>query len=149
MTARDSGIRWRAWCWAIVANGLGWLSIVAPVFAGAEDVVGEWRTPAAVQVQIKPCGEGMCGRIVRLPDESVYDLQNPEPRLRARPVLGIQIFNSIRRSGVDGWKGYLYVPESGYTYVSRLRSLNRGQIQVSTCGPLGFFCSSEIWTRTR
>ena len=110
--------------------------------------MGEWRTPAAIQVQMRPCGDSVCGRIVRLPDTSIKDLQNPEARLRARPVLGIEIFTGIRRTQ-NGWKGHIYVPESGHTYVSRVVNVERGQLQVSYCGPLGFFCTREVWTRTR
>lgn len=97
---------------------------------------------------MRPCGESVCGRIVRLPDISIKDLQNPEARLRPRPVLGIEIFTGIRRTP-NGWKGHMYVPESGNTYVSRIANAERNQLQVSYCGPLGFFCTRETWTRTR
>ena len=124
-------------------------ALASAALASAEDVLGEWRTPSAMQVQIKVCGNDVCGRVVRVPDPSVPDLHNPEPRLRMRPVLGIQIFSSVRRAGSNGWKGHIYVPESGNTYVSRINTVDRGQLQVSYCGPLGFFCTREIWTRTR
>lgn len=143
---RFSTSTWRRTALAIFA---GWHLTAGPAFAGAEDVIGEWRTPASVYVQIKPCGDSICGRIVRLPDPSVYDQYNPEPRLRTRPVLGIMIFTSTRRAGTSGWKGHMYVPESGYTYVSRLISVDHAHMRVSICGPMGFFCSSETWTRTR
>jgi uncharacterized protein (DUF2147 family) len=142
----------RSSCWSIAARLLlAWLLAALPdaAIASPDDVIGEWRTPAAVQVQVLRCAETVCARIVRLPDASIKDLQNPEARLRPRPVLGIQIFTGIRRSGANGWKGHIYVPESGHTYVSRMTSLDRGQLQVSYCGPMGFFCSREVWTRTR
>jgi uncharacterized protein (DUF2147 family) len=117
-------------------------------WAGADDAIGEWRTPTATQVQVRPCGDSVCGRIVRLPDPSIKDLQNPEARLRPRPVLGIEIFTGTRPTQ-NGWKGYMYVPESGHTYVSRIVTTDRNQLQVSICGPMGFFCTREVWTRTR
>jgi uncharacterized protein (DUF2147 family) len=135
----------RAWCTSAV---MGWLMTASPGLAGADDVAGEWRTPTATQVQIRPCGDSVCGRIVRIPDASIKDIQNPEARLRPRPVLGIEIFTGTRRTP-NGWKGHMYVPESGHTYVSRIINLERGQLQVSYCGPLGFFCTREVWTRTR
>ena len=97
---------WRTWCASAIA---GCALAVSPVLAGAGDVVGEWRTPATIQVQVRPCGESVCARIVRLPDSNIKDLQNPEARLRPRPVLGIEIFTGTRRTQ-NGWKGHMYVP---------------------------------------
>jgi uncharacterized protein (DUF2147 family) len=117
--------------------------------ASADDVIGEWRTPAGINIQVKTCGETVCARIVKLPEPALKDLNNPEPRLRTRPVLGIQIFVGERRVGMAGWKGHMYIPESGHTYVSRMMVLERTRLQVSVCGPMGFFCTREEWLRTR
>lgn len=125
------------------------LLTIGPAVAASDDIVGEWRSPSGVHMQVMNCGESICGRIVRLPDQSLPDIQNPEPRLRTRPVLGIQVFTGIRPAGTHGWKGHMYLPESGRTFVSRLISLDKGQLQVSMCGPMGLLCSREVWTRTR
>lgn len=117
--------------------------------ADALDILGEWRTPAGLRIQVHKCGDIVCARIVRMPDPSITDSQNPEPRLRTRPVLGIEIFTGLRPAGTSGWKGHMYVPETGGTYVSRLISQDRGHLKASTCGPMGFFCTQETWLRTR
>lgn len=147
MPSCDPGSRLCAWRKLAAMSLFAWLALCSTV-AGADDTIGEWRTPASMHVQVRLCGETVCGRIVRLPDSSIKDLQNPEARLRPRPVLGIEIFTGTRRSP-KGWKGHMYVPESGHTYVSRIVNLDRSELQVSYCGPLGFFCTREVWTRTR
>jgi uncharacterized protein (DUF2147 family) len=152
----------------IIVVGLGTHGLIASAARAAEkgefSEIGEWRTPANVRVQVHTCGEAVCARIVKLPNPSVKDLSNPDARLRARPILGIQIFAGIRRiansgwanggrassgSASSGWEGHMYVPESGYTYVSRLTLLDRNQLQAEMCGPMGLFCTHEVWTRTR
>ena len=130
-------------------TGAGPLTAAGAASAGGDDVIGEWRTPAAVNVQVRACAETVCARIVKTPDASLKDINNPEPRLRLRPVLGIQIFIGERRTSASGWKGLMYMPETGHTYVSRLTPLERNRLQAETCGPMGFFCTREEWTRTR
>ena len=125
------------------------MTAATPALADPDDVIGEWRTPAPIHVQVHHCAEVVCARIVRMPDTTGMDLNNPEPRLRPRPILGIQIFVAARASGPNGWKGKMYVPETGHTYDSRLISLGRNRLEVETCGPMGFFCTREVWTRTR
>ena len=138
----------RAACGAVVVLASN-LAGAQTTVASADDAIGEWRTPAAVNVQVRTCGETVCARIVKVPDPSLKDLNNPEPRLRPRPVLGIQIFVGERRTGTGGWKGHMYMPGSGYTYVSRLVPLEGNRLQAETCGPMGFFCTKEVWVRTR
>ena len=84
-----------------------------------------------------------------MPDQDLIDQNNPDPKLRMRPVVGIEIFASERRAGPDGWKGNLYVPDSGHTWNARLQPVDQGRLSVSVCGPFGFLCSQEIWQRTR
>ena len=138
---------WRVVGLAIVAS-----VVVAAGEARAEAadaILGEWRTPARISVQVRPCAETVCARIVRVPEVARSDLHNPEPRLRTRPLLGIEVFTGTRRSSSKGWKGHIYVPETGRTYVARLTSLERDRLQVDVCGPMGLFCVQEIWVRSR
>ena len=120
-----------------------------PAPAAAVSAIGEWRRADGSHVQLRPCDDGLCGRIVRAPDQTRRDSANPDPKLRARPLLGIQVFTSGRRAGPDGWKGTLYVPDSGRTWDARLALDGRATLQVSICGPMGLLCATESWSRVK
>ncbi len=82
----------------------------------------------AAQVEITRCDDGLCGRVVwlRSPlDEdgcALRDRQNPDPGLRMRPVLGLEVLRGLRRSGDAAWSdGTIYDPSSGRTYRCELR----------------------------
>lgn len=98
--------------------------------------VGRWYAEGgAAQVEIAPCGEALCGRVVwlRSPfDEhgcGLHDRYNDDPSLRARPIVGLEILRDLRRSERDPrvWeRGAIYDPTSGRTYACRLTVLDDG-----------------------
>jgi uncharacterized protein (DUF2147 family) len=66
-----------------------------PTTARAATPVGLWYAEgSAAQVEIRPCGAQLCGRVVWLRppfNENGCDLRdryNPDPELRARPIVG-------------------------------------------------------------
>jgi uncharacterized protein (DUF2147 family) len=136
---------------AVVLVGL--CPMVQSNAAGApshNDVIGEWKEPDGDRVQIFRCNDGkICGRIVKVLDPSRKDLSNPDARLRARPVVGIQVLRSRRRSGPHGWRVWLYRPESGQTLKGRVTPIRHNALQVSRCTFFDMFCTDEIWTRVR
>ncbi len=105
------------------------LYLVVPT-AGASSVsgtpLGRWYAEGgAAQVEIRPCDDQLCGRVVwlRSPwDESGCELRdryNPDTTLRDRSVLGLEILSGLAKSpGGDGvWRGgAIYDPASGRTY---------------------------------
>lgn len=111
--------------------------------------MGEWLRPDGARVQVMRCGEHLCGRIVKVPDPTRKDLNNPQARLRIRPLTGIELFTSERRAGNEGWKVWLYNPEDGSTNPARLVPLDRQTLEVSVCKFFNLLCSSETWVRTR
>ena len=150
-SSRLSGMSkvWRALALVVGVLLNGFLPMPAAL-AGGEAAIGEWRTPARMYVQIYLCDESLCGRIVRLPDPRVRDASNPEPHLRMRPLLGIQVLSGLEHAANgNGWKGQLYVPERGATYDAELRVVDDSKLEITTCGPMGLFCTRETWSRTR
>lgn len=120
--------------------------------AAPASIQGLWLTDDHKGVvRIAPCGARMCGTIARVLDTNparvTTDRNNPDPRLRGRPIAGLQILSGFERSG-SGWKGGLaYDPKTGRSYRSTLALNPDGSLKVTGC--VLFICKSIRWTRTR
>jgi uncharacterized protein (DUF2147 family) len=88
--------------------------LVTPASARAADPTGLWWADGgAAKVEIVRCGAALCGSVVWL--RSPFDLngcplrdeKNPDPELRGRDVLGLQLLHGLRPSDGDAgeWKG--------------------------------------------
>ena len=83
-----------------------------------------WAEGGAARVEIAPCGETFCGRVVWLNsplDENgceLRDRNNPEPAMRGRTLVGLEILRDLSPGDADGrWDdGEIYDPTSGRTY---------------------------------
>ena len=88
--------------------------------------LGRWYAEGgSAQVEIRPCADQLCGRVVwlRSPwDEfgcELRDRYTPDAALRGRPVLGLDILSGLAKApDADGvWRGgAIYDPSSGRTY---------------------------------
>jgi uncharacterized protein (DUF2147 family) len=123
----------------------------APALA-APDLAGEWLVEdKSATVTIARCGGSWCGRVARIlrrtPDWKGNDVNNPDPKLRSRPVIGLPILTGFTpdAKGLSG--GRIYDPNSGRTYRSMLRLNPDGSLKVSGC--IAFICQSQRWTRAR
>jgi uncharacterized protein (DUF2147 family)/surface polysaccharide O-acyltransferase-like enzyme len=109
----------------------------------AASPLGLWYAEGgAARVEITACGEALCGRVVwlRSPfDENgceLRDRQNPDPVLRDRPLVGLEILYGLERTAADTWEGgSIYDPTTGNTYRARL--LLDGENRVKLRGYLG------------
>lgn len=126
-----------------------------PMFATAQEtsalnkVTGSWVTANGnATIDISDCGDGTpCGVIanISLPAErGDLDINNSDPALRDRPLVGAQmIWGFSERSG--GWRsGKIYNAENGKTYGSSLKRANDGTLEVKGC--LGPICRTQVWT---
>ena len=117
----------------------------------ATPVTGRWLTVEKDSVvEIAPCGKSLCGRIQRIlaaqPNGPARDVNNPNPKLRNRPIQGLTILSGFTDVGKN-WQGSIYDPRRGKTYKSFLALQQNGKLQVKGC--LGPFCQSQFWTRAR
>lgn len=104
-------------------------------------------------VEIIPCGDRLCGRIVWLKaptdkaGQPLTDGYNPEAAKRRRPICGLQVIGNLRRVGGDVWDaGWIYDPKDGKSYDVEIRP--KGEKLLVT-GYLGvkFLSESFLWTR--
>jgi len=126
------------------------LAVATPALAAPAPVTGRWLTvEGKALVEVAPCGPALCGRITRVlkprPGGPAVDVNNPDARLRTRPIQGITILTGFTADG-DKWKGRIYDPESGRTYRSELR---REGATLKVKGCIGPFCRTQDWTVAR
>jgi uncharacterized protein (DUF2147 family) len=124
---------WYGWHWcclfALWLFGPALGDLAASVFAATP--IGLWYAEGgAAQVEIRACGDVLCGRIVwlRSPlDETgcvLRDHNNSNLSLRDRPLLGLEILQGLKQSEAAAkvWTdGTIYDPTSGKTYACSLR----------------------------
>lgn len=128
------------------------LGLWSAAAGAAAPIEGLWLTEdRSGVVRIGPCGGQMCGWIARVLDRGpgvpTRDVRNPDPRLRARPIVGLPILTGFTGAGREWRGGRAYDPKSGRSYRTTL-SLNRdGSLAVTGC--IAFICQTKRWTRTR
>lgn len=125
--------------------------LLATPAAAAEPIAGRWITEdGKAMVEIGNCGAALCGRIARIirptPGRATTDVNNPDARLRVRPILGLAILSGFTAAGVE-WKGSIYDPEAGKTYRSVLRRNADGTLKVKGC--IAMFCQAQTWKPAR
>lgn len=126
-------------------------ALPAPAFA-APDITGNWLVEdRKAVVTIARCGQAYCGRIARIlvrdPSWNGRDVNNPDPKLRGRPVEGLTILSGFKRDARGMSGGRIYDPNSGRSYKSHLRLNADGSLKVSGC--VTIICQSQRWTRAR
>ena len=98
--------------------------MLAPLAAAfAQDVVGKWKLEDGTAiVEVYQQGDVFNGKIVWLqkPTEAdgtpAVDDLNPDPKLRTRQVLGLNMLNNLKKSGNEYTGGSIYDPGNGKTY---------------------------------
>jgi len=121
-----------------------------------ETPIGRWYAEGgAAQVEVEPCGDALCGRVVwlRSPyDENgcvMSDRKNPDVTLRARPMIGINILSDLQPMADGTWDGgTIYDPTSGRTY--RCVASLDGDDRLLVRGYVGFHLlgRTTTWIRT-
>jgi uncharacterized protein (DUF2147 family) len=127
----------------LAAFGLALLAL--PAQAQSSDPSGTWLTQSGdTRVRIAKCGAALCGIIV----SSTYqkDVNNSDPKLRERSMVGVQMISDIRPTG-DGFSGQLYNPQDGKTYTGKLKVMSPNTLQLSGCVLGGLICRSQTWTK--
>lgn len=127
--------------------------LLAGPAASAQSPVGTWYTQdRSAKVRIAPCGQKLCGQIVWVQDRGgrpasgARDEANPDPALRARPIIGLQIIRDFSPAGPGKWAGgKIYDPNSGRTYASKMSLSSQGVLKVEGC--LSVICQAQTWTQ--
>jgi uncharacterized protein (DUF2147 family) len=135
-----------------LSAALALLVLAAPATAdAATPIAGRYVTEdGAGIVTIGPCGATMCGKLSTIlrkrPGAADTDVNNSDPALRNRPILGIAILSGFTDEGKD-WRGKIYDPRNGKTYKSIVSREGDGTLKVKGC--IAFLCKSQVWKPAR
>jgi uncharacterized protein (DUF2147 family) len=137
-------------CGLSVICGLA-LLWAGPALAG--DIAGLWLTEGGEsEIEIYACGDATCGRVMKTVDpvdqqgRLRLDKHNPDPSLRERPIVGIDILTGLQPAeDPDVWEGSVYNPRDGKTYDVTL-TLKGEVLEVEGCFAF-ILCGSQDWTR--
>ena len=120
----------------------------------ADEPTGIWLTQAGdARIRVSHCGGSLCGQIVSLRDKldpatgkPAVDDKNPNPALRNRSMIGVQLFFDMKPAGPNKWSGQIYNSDDGKMYASNVSVAAPGALKVEGC--VGAFCGSETWTKS-
>lgn len=143
-------------------GGLVLLICGTAMAAPAAGVLGDWTTPDASVVRIAPCGTGggaagetVCLTVVKVspgapPDKDgkLADGQNPDSRLRSRPLCGLVIGSGFQQSDPEHLAGgHVYDPNTGRTYSGTIVS-SGDTLRLHGFLGISVFGRTETWHRS-
>lgn len=115
-------------------------------------LLGNWiNEEKNVHIQIYKKNNSYHGKIIWLQQalnndgKVIRDLNNPNPELRERSIIGIDIISDLKFKG-DKWvDGKLYTPKKGKTVDCEVELVSNRVFQLNVS--YGFFKTSKKWTR--
>jgi len=115
-------------------------------------IIGIWLNEDKTnKIEIYKASDTYSGKIVWLakmesnPNLHPKDKNNPNPELRSRSILGMDIITGLQYSGGKWANGTIYAPKKGMYADCKVELLSTGQLKiiVSKSG----FTKTQIWTR--
>lgn len=132
------------------------IAMLAAAVVSAADpnaAIGRWRTQTKNGVvEITQCGGSICGRLLSSDglrgNPGKLDVNNKNPALRNRHLVGLQILGGFTRGPREWTGGTIYNAEDGGTYKATVTPVDADHLKVRGCivWPL---CKSQTWTRIR
>ena len=120
-----------------------------------KDPSGTWLTEdGRAKIRIDHCGPNqnlVCGKVVwlKIPTTDAgaprTDVKNPDPKKRARPVIGLQLIDGLKPDDRK-FSGEIYNVEEGKTYAVSLERESASELSISGC-LLKVLCGSQTWTK--
>lgn len=126
--------------------------------ATAQDPQGVWLTEDGdAKIEIRTCDDTLCGKIVWLEEpneengEPKLDDDNPNPELRTRPLLGLELLSGFptkpNKKGVyEG--GKIYDAESGKTYSCHMSFKDEDTLKIRGYVGISLLGRNTMWSRS-
>jgi uncharacterized protein (DUF2147 family) len=104
-------------------------------------LIGVWRNPKnSVHVDIRPCGEKLCGVVVWASDKAKQDSKEggtPE-------LVGTQLFRDFGMQGNGVYRGRVFIPDLGWTLGGTATQVDPNTLRARGCLVI---CKSQVWKR--
>ena len=118
------------------------------------DAVGNWRlSNGKITVRVNYCGgKNLCATIIAMAKplnkegQPKTDKDNPDPALRSRPVIGLQVVSGMQPDGDNRWKGRIYNADDGGTY-DATASVSGNELVIKACALGGLACKKRRFAR--
>ena len=118
-------------------------------------ILGVWyNTEKTAQVEIAKKGSAFIGKIVWLKDPNpggkpAVDKDNPNPKLKSRPLMGLNLLEGLKFSSGIWEDGTIYDPKSGKTYSCQVKLKSSDVLEVK--GYIGFSLIGRTveWTKAK
>jgi uncharacterized protein (DUF2147 family) len=121
-----------------------------------ETPVGTWMNEEKeARFEIYKCGKLLCGKITWLKEplrngKPKLDDQNPEAKLKTRPILGMVFMKDFEYDGDQKWDdGTIYDPKSGKTYSCYMKVVNPDKMEVKGYIGISLIGRTQQWTRVK
>ncbi|HTW71871.1 MAG TPA: DUF2147 domain-containing protein [Acetobacteraceae bacterium] len=140
-------VRLSGWQWVV-----SWVAVLATVLlamsasaAPSPGPQGEWLTANGHGVvQIAPCGDGLCGRIVGI-DRAAGE---PIPTdAQGRSQCGLTIISADKAGPAGTWHGEITDPRDGDSYGARLSVDDQGDLRLRVFIGLPALGATQVWHR--
>ena len=121
--------------------------------ADVPDVNGTWLSGdgdglIAVRVEGTRISATILGSRNDQVDRPGTDVNNPDPMLRSRPLIGLELFDGFRYEGDGEWSGgTIYDPNNGKTYSCKLKLTGPDTLKVRGFIGISLIGRSETWKR--
>jgi uncharacterized protein (DUF2147 family) len=108
-------------------------------------VCGTWESAKGTVFVIEEVAGGLRAEVVAMRKPRL-DKKNPDPELRDRPLIGLQLLSDYRfKHGV--WRGRFYDPSSGRTFRSRIKLDKHGDLGIRGYVGISLFGKTEVFRR--
>lgn len=125
-----------------IATGLALASNAAA--QPAAGVEGVWRNPKnSVHVNIKACGQKLCGYVVWASEDAKADARKGG----TENLVGLQLLRDFGPEKPGVWKGKVFVPDLRATFAGRAELVDANTLRARGCLVAGVFCKGQTWRR--